>query len=89
MCIRDRHKADRARILKDVEDIFQTTGVLSGLSKPCLLYTSFQGYGIQYDRGNHVYTTPLIFSKLIGEGNDYFNLHKRNDRGVTFSFNGT
>ncbi|MCS3101308.1 DUF4856 domain-containing protein [Bacteroides ovatus] len=25
---------DRARILKDVEDIFQTTGVLSGLSKP-------------------------------------------------------
>ena len=28
------HKADRARILKDVEDIFQTTGVLSGLSKP-------------------------------------------------------
>ena len=28
------HKADRARILKDVEDIFHTTGVLSGLSKP-------------------------------------------------------
>lgn len=49
----------------------------------------FQGYGIQYDRGNQVYTNPLIFSKLIGEGNDYFNLHKRNDRGVTFSFNGT
>lgn len=42
----------------------------------------FQGYGIQYDRGNQVYTNPLIFSKLIGEGNDYFNLHKRNDRGL-------
>ena len=28
------------------------------------------------------YTNPLIFSKLIGEGNDYFNLHKRNDRGL-------
>ena len=28
------HKADRTRILKDVEDIFTTTGVLSGLSQP-------------------------------------------------------
>ena len=28
------HKADRTRVLKDVEDIFTTTGVLSGLSKP-------------------------------------------------------
>lgn len=49
----------------------------------------FQGYGIQYDRGNQIYTNPLIFDKLINEGNSYFNLHKRNDRGVTFSFNGT
>lgn len=49
----------------------------------------FQGYGIQYDRGNQVYTNPLIFNKLIDEGSNYFNLHKRNDRGVTFSFNGT
>ncbi|MFC2658129.1 MAG: SusC/RagA family TonB-linked outer membrane protein, partial [Segatella sp.] len=49
----------------------------------------FQGYGIQYDRGNQIYTNPLIFNKLINEGSDYFNLQKRNDRGVTFSFNGT
>lgn len=49
----------------------------------------FQGYGIQYDRGNQIYTNPLIFDKLINEGNSYFSLHKRNDRGVTFSFNGT
>lgn len=49
----------------------------------------FQGYGIQYDRGNQIYTNPLIFNKLINEGSDYFNLHKRTDRGVTFSFNGT
>ena len=49
----------------------------------------FQGYGIQYDRGNQIYTNPLIFSKLINEGNTYFNLQNRYDRGVTFSFNGT
>ena len=49
----------------------------------------FEGYGIQYDRGNQVYTNPLIFNKLIDEGSSYFSYHKRNDRGVTFSFNGT
>ena len=49
----------------------------------------FQGYGIQYDRGNQVYTNPLIFEKLANEGTNYFNYHKRNDRGVTFSVNGT
>ena len=49
----------------------------------------FEGYGIQYDRGNQVYTNPLIFNKLIDEGSSYFSYHKRNDRGITFSFNGT
>ena len=49
----------------------------------------FQGYGIQYDRGNQVYTNPLIFEKLANEGTNYFNYHKRNDRGITFSVNGT
>ena len=49
----------------------------------------FQGYGIQYDRGNQIYTNPLIFNKLINEGNSYFNLQNRYDRGITFSFNGT
>ena len=32
---------------------------------------------------------PLIFDKLTNEGNAYFGLHKRNERGVTFSLNGT
>lgn len=49
----------------------------------------FEGYGIQYDRGNQVYTNLLIFNKLIDEGSSYFSYHKRNDRGITFSFNGT
>ena len=49
----------------------------------------FQGYGIQYDRGNQIYTNSLIFNKLINEGNSYFNLQNRYDRGITFSFNGT
>ena len=31
----------------------------------------FQGYGIQYDRGNQVYTNRMIFSKHIREGNEY------------------
>ncbi len=51
--------------------------------------TPFTGYGIQYDRGNQVYTSPLIFRKLAEEGNSYFALRERNDRGLTFSLNGT
>ena len=31
----------------------------------------------------------MIFNKLIDEGGSYFSYHKRNDRGITFSFNGT
>lgn len=49
----------------------------------------FQGYGIQYDRGNQVFTNPLIFSKLTDEGNEYFSLFERYDRGVTFSTSAT
>lgn len=49
----------------------------------------FQGYGIQYDRGNQVFTNPLIFQKLTDEGNSYFSLLNRYDRGVTFSLSGT
>ena len=48
----------------------------------------FQGYGIQYDKGNQIFTNPLIFQKLINEGNDYFSLLERYDRGVTFSLSG-
>ncbi|GIJ95485.1 SusC/RagA family TonB-linked outer membrane protein [Capnocytophaga stomatis] len=49
----------------------------------------FQGYGIQYDKGNQIFTNPLIFQKLIDEGNDYFAWLERYDRGLTFSLSGT
>ena len=51
--------------------------------------TPFSGYGIQYDRGNQVYHTPLIFQKLADEGESYFGRREQIDRGVTFSLNGT
>ncbi len=51
--------------------------------------TPFQGYGIQYDRGNQVFTNPLIFQKLLNEGNNYFALTEKYDRGLTFSASGT
>ncbi len=53
------------------------------------MVTPFQGYGIQYDRGNQIFTNPLIFKKLLNEGHNYFSLLERYDRGVTFSFSGT
>lgn len=49
----------------------------------------FQGYGIQYDRGNQVYTNPLSIRKLTEEGSSYFGLNDRLERGVTFSANAT
>lgn len=49
----------------------------------------FQGYGIQYDKGNQVFTNPLILQKLTDEGKSYFSLLNRYDRGVTFSMSGT
>lgn len=52
-------------------------------------FDSFSGYGIQYDRGNQVHTNPLIFEKLVSEGNQYFSLNNRTERGVTFSGNAT
>ncbi|MDO5075477.1 MAG: SusC/RagA family TonB-linked outer membrane protein [Bacteroidales bacterium] len=50
---------------------------------------TFSGYGIQYDRGNQVYTNPRIFDKLVSEGNQYFSLNNRTERGVTLSGNAT
>lgn len=47
--------------------------------------TPFTGYGIQYDRGRQIYTNPIIFSKLSGEGSQYFSDVHRYDRGLTFS----
>lgn len=49
----------------------------------------FQGYGIQYDRGNQVFPNPLILQKLANEGSGYFSLLNRYDRGVTFSASAT
>src|SRR3712207_7873690 len=46
--------------------------------------TPFQGYGIQYDKGNQVFVNPLIFQKLQGESTDYFGLTKQYNRGITF-----
>lgn len=50
---------------------------------------AFEGYGIQYDRGNQIFSNPLIFEKLIEGGNNYFNLTKMYDRGITFSWANT
>ena len=49
----------------------------------------FQGYGIQYDRGNQVFSNPLIFEKLTNEGDTYFSLTERYERGVTLSGSAT
>lgn len=49
----------------------------------------FQGYGIQYDRGNQIFTDPLIFKKLSDQGTPYFSLQTRHDRGVSLSWSGT
>ncbi|HEY9542834.1 SusC/RagA family TonB-linked outer membrane protein [Prevotella sp.] len=51
--------------------------------------TPFQGYGIQYDKGNQVFVNPLIFQKLQGESTDYFGLTKQYNRGITFSGSAT
>nr|WP_329905570.1 SusC/RagA family TonB-linked outer membrane protein [Porphyromonas pogonae] len=49
----------------------------------------FQGYGIQFDRGNQIFTSPLIFQKILSENINYFGLTSRRDRGITFSGNAT
>lgn len=49
----------------------------------------FQGYGIQFNRGNQIFTNPDIFDKLILEGLNYFELNSLHTRGVTFSGNAT
>lgn len=49
----------------------------------------FSGYGIQYLRGNQVFTDPNIFDKLLFEGENYFSLTTLKERGITFSANFT
>lgn len=53
------------------------------------LSNPFQGYGIQYDKGNQVFPNPLVIQKLFDEGTSYFNLLNKYDRGVTFSASAT
>lgn len=52
-------------------------------------HNPFTGYGIQYNKGNQVYTPPAIFEKQFQENTPYFALRQRDERGVTFSLNGT
>lgn len=52
-------------------------------------HTPFSGYGIQYDKGNQIFSNPLIFQKLSDSGASYFALGKRYDRGITFSGSAT
>lgn len=49
----------------------------------------FQGYGIQYDKGNQIFSNPLIFEKLTNDGDSYFSLTERYERGVALSGSAT
>lgn len=33
---------------------------------------AFKGYGIGFNRANSVMTSPLVFEKILNEGEDYF-----------------
>ncbi|MCT4644199.1 MAG: SusC/RagA family TonB-linked outer membrane protein [Carboxylicivirga sp.] len=50
--------------------------------------SAFDGYGIQYDRGNTVFTDPNIISRSVQAGFPYFALHNYWDRYVAFFGNG-
>ncbi len=49
----------------------------------------FSGYGIQYDKGNQIFSNPLVFEKLSDSATPYFSLSRRYDRGITFSTSAT
>lgn len=49
--------------------------------------TGFEGYGIQYDKGNTVFTDPNIIKKLTQSGFPYFALSNSRDRFVAFFAN--
>lgn len=50
-------------------------------------HNPFQGYGIQFSRGNQVFPNPTIFQKLANENTPYFSLTNRFERGITTSMN--
>ena len=47
-------------------------------------YVGFEGYGIQYDKGNSVFTDPNMMKKLSQSGFPYFGLGNSYDRFVAF-----
>ena len=50
-------------------------------------YTGFDGYGIQYEKGNTVFTDPNIIKKLSNAGLPYFGTGKTKERFVAFFAN--
>lgn len=46
---------------------------------------NFTGYGISYDRSNHVATLPLIFEKKISERENYFAFQDLHERSLALS----
>lgn len=48
----------------------------------------FEGYGIQYDKGNTVFTDPNIIKKLSQAGFPYFGISNSYDRFAAFFING-
>lgn len=50
--------------------------------------SGFEGYGIQYDKGNTVFTDPNIIKKLVQGGFPYFGIDNKRDRFVAFFTNG-
>lgn len=46
---------------------------------------AFTGYGIAFEQANAVTTSPLIFEKTLGEGDNYFSLRNRYTRSVALS----
>ncbi|MGQ2107934.1 SusC/RagA family TonB-linked outer membrane protein [Ornithobacterium rhinotracheale] len=50
--------------------------------------SGFEGYGIQYDRGNTVFTDPNLMKKLTQSGFPYFGISNSYDRFAAFFANG-
>ncbi len=49
--------------------------------------TGFNGYGIQYDKGNTVFTDPNMIKKITQAGFPYFGISNSHDRFVAFFAN--
>ncbi len=51
-------------------------------------YAAFDGYGIQYDQGNTVFTDPNIIARSVQSGFPYFGISDNYDRFLAFFANG-